>query len=179
MGHYSVKSAYAVIREIREGDSSSDNFGFWRKMWNLKIPLKVKHFVWRASNGRLPTKDHLLAKHVNVCHLCPVCNREIKTILHVLVTCRFASLCWKEANIWVDLQQVNNFLEHMITALQKHSLKVVRKIGMLAWAIWKNINDILWNQKGSEYGKVTASAFLDLNSRDNAQDRSFDSNLGS
>ncbi|KAL8115127.1 hypothetical protein AgCh_021812 [Apium graveolens] len=40
----------------------SNNPGFWRKLSNLKIPVKVKHFLWQAVTGCLPTKDALRVK---------------------------------------------------------------------------------------------------------------------
>ncbi|WOG96664.1 hypothetical protein DCAR_0416000 [Daucus carota subsp. sativus] len=47
------------------------NSGFWRKLWNPKIPPKVKNFLWRASTNCLPTKDLLRSKRVQVINLCP------------------------------------------------------------------------------------------------------------
>ncbi|KAL8121558.1 hypothetical protein AgCh_018338 [Apium graveolens] len=62
MGNYTVKSAYLLLQEIKGGYQVSNNSGFWRKLWNLKIPSKVKHFLWRAITGCLPTKDQLRVK---------------------------------------------------------------------------------------------------------------------
>lgn len=59
MGHYSVKSAYIVIQETKTHSHTAANSGFWRKLWNLKIPPKVKNFLWRAAANCLPTKDLL------------------------------------------------------------------------------------------------------------------------
>ncbi|KAK1398571.1 hypothetical protein POM88_008434 [Heracleum sosnowskyi] len=47
LGIYSVKSAYLMLQTADERSRNS-NSGFWRKLWNLKIPLKVKHFLWRV-----------------------------------------------------------------------------------------------------------------------------------
>ena len=48
-GLYSVKSGYRVAREVKEqGPSSSEDGGrgsWWVKMWALKIPPKIKHFI--------------------------------------------------------------------------------------------------------------------------------------
>lgn len=41
LGIYSVKSAYFKLRETRRSNQN-DNAGYWRKLLNLKIPLKVK-----------------------------------------------------------------------------------------------------------------------------------------
>lgn len=51
-GVFSVKSAYYVVLPVVEkavaGENSSRDFRtpLWKKMWQLKIPLKVKIFAW-------------------------------------------------------------------------------------------------------------------------------------
>ena len=57
MGNYSVKSAYLLTQEAKNENGIAANSGFWRKLWNLKIPPKVKNFLWRACTNSLPTKD--------------------------------------------------------------------------------------------------------------------------
>lgn len=47
LGHYSVKSAYAAIKEARPVNGTQDNLK-WNRLWNMQVPLKVKHFIWRA-----------------------------------------------------------------------------------------------------------------------------------
>lgn len=59
MGHYSVKSGYIVLQEAKPSIITADNSGFWRKLWQLKIPSKMKNFLWRAVTNCLPTKDLL------------------------------------------------------------------------------------------------------------------------
>lgn len=36
MGNYSVKSAYLLMQEDKEGNSTDSNSGFWRSLWNFK-----------------------------------------------------------------------------------------------------------------------------------------------
>lgn len=55
MGNYSVKSAYTLLQELNTDQNIPSNSGFWRRLWNLKIPPKVKHFLWRAVTNCLPT----------------------------------------------------------------------------------------------------------------------------
>lgn len=101
MGHYSVKSAYILLQESKTIVSTGDNSGFWRKLWQLKIPSKVKNFLWRAVSSCLPTKDLLQAKSVQVNILCPVCNTVSESIMHTLLLCSFAELCHGLTNIAV------------------------------------------------------------------------------
>lgn len=39
MGRYTVKSAYTMLQEKKHGQHSSDSSGFWKRLWNLKIPV--------------------------------------------------------------------------------------------------------------------------------------------
>ncbi|KAL8149774.1 hypothetical protein AgCh_006690 [Apium graveolens] len=89
-GNYTVKSAYLMIQESKCDRMLEDNSGFWRKMWNLKIPPKVKNFLWRALSNCLPTKDLLRQRHVQISAVCPTCNDHNESILHSLVQCSFA-----------------------------------------------------------------------------------------
>ncbi|XP_074378327.1 uncharacterized protein LOC141719860 [Apium graveolens] len=49
---------------------------------------------------------------------------------------------------------------------------------MVIWALWKNRNDIIWNQKGMESSEVLVSAHLCFNQWKSAQDKTFDNYLG-
>lgn len=93
MGSYSVKSAYSLLLESKTHNHTGDNSGFWRCLWNLKIPSKVKNFLWRACSNCLPTKDFLRARKIPVNELCPSCNEAPESIVHTLVTCSYASTC--------------------------------------------------------------------------------------
>lgn len=41
LGIYTVKSAHLVLQKIKR-NSQENNSGFWRKLWNLKIPPRSK-----------------------------------------------------------------------------------------------------------------------------------------
>lgn len=93
LGNYSVKSAYSLIQENKPAYHTSENYGFWRNLWNLKVPQKVKHFFWRAATNSLPSKTQLRSRRVDVNVLCPICNLAPETIMHSLVECQFARDC--------------------------------------------------------------------------------------
>lgn len=67
---------------------SSNSVGwrqFWIRVWNLKIPNMIDNFIWRLSDGILPTKQALEKKHViqdATCALCREGERKIASILY-------------------------------------------------------------------------------------------------
>ena len=65
-GLFTVRSAYKLAMEsygISGGASSSNDNNlrcFWKKLWRLPVPHKVKHFLWHACRDILPTKANLM-----------------------------------------------------------------------------------------------------------------------
>lgn len=79
-----------MIHNSKAYSHSSDNSGFWRKLWNLKVQPKIKNFLWIAATGCLLTKDRLRARKVEVNVMCSNWNDNPESITHTLVTCSFA-----------------------------------------------------------------------------------------
>ncbi|GAU49989.1 hypothetical protein TSUD_272900 [Trifolium subterraneum] len=56
-GEYSVKSAYYNIMENLIENEAFRVEGNCLSIWKLKIPQKVKVFLWRMARGCLPTRE--------------------------------------------------------------------------------------------------------------------------
>lgn len=54
-------------------------------IWSLKIPPKIKSFLWRAALNIIPTCNNLNKKHVMIDYTCPVYRGHVETVLHVFV----------------------------------------------------------------------------------------------
>ena len=59
-----VKTAYRVALRTStqtwvEHSTARENGPTWNKVWDLKVPPKVKMFLWRACSNCLPTRDKL------------------------------------------------------------------------------------------------------------------------
>ena len=74
-GEYSVRSAYhfLVAAEDSLAPSSSSlvhEHSVWKKIWKMKVPNKIRHFIWSVAKDSLPTKVNLKAWHVPVDDVC-------------------------------------------------------------------------------------------------------------
>uniref|UniRef100_A0A803PY00 Reverse transcriptase zinc-binding domain-containing protein n=1 Tax=Cannabis sativa TaxID=3483 RepID=A0A803PY00_CANSA len=103
-GQFSVKSAYRLLQDQKDEQTGNNYSGFWVKLWQLKIPPKVKNLLWRAVSGCLPTSFMLCTKNVDVPATCPVCQGNIETIMHALVTCPFAHACLNKVSATTSLK---------------------------------------------------------------------------
>lgn len=62
---FSVRSAYKIAMEmtsVGEAATSSNDSGlrkFWKYLWQVNVPHKVRHFAWRACKDILPTYENL------------------------------------------------------------------------------------------------------------------------
>ena len=67
-GVFSVKNAYGVASQMSlvESTVSSSNGSqeksFWKKLWQINVPHKIRHFAWRACRDILPLKTKLVKK---------------------------------------------------------------------------------------------------------------------
>ena len=108
-GVYSVKSGYrALCEEARNeeasGSSSVLSTGFWSSIWKLKVPGKVKHFMWKACSDCLPTKTHLVKRRVLTNPFCHLCNRAEEDTHHALWGCEAIKQVWDRDFYWVNFE---------------------------------------------------------------------------
>ena len=76
-GLFTVKSLYI--------DFMSGHTRFLRKyIWKMKVPLKIRIFMWFLYRKEILTKDNLVRRRWNGCKKCCFCDQE-KTIQHLLL----------------------------------------------------------------------------------------------
>ncbi|KAJ0781217.1 putative reverse transcriptase zinc-binding domain-containing protein [Helianthus annuus] len=112
--------------------------------WNRIAVPKINHFVWRATESRIPTATALARRNVNVGNeRCPLCGIAEEDAHHLLVACSFARSVWWSVLVWVKLpiprafESVNQVLQHVQNygsdGLRK---RVVQSIALLTlWII--------------------------------------------
>lgn len=64
-GLFSIKSTYRYLQEIKDAEANIVVSEFWKKMWKIRVPLKVKDLLWRAASNCLPTKTLLRGEKEN------------------------------------------------------------------------------------------------------------------
>ena len=99
-GLFTIKSMYE--------DLMNDHTPYLRKyLWKLKIPLKIKIFMWFLSNKVLLTKDNLVKRQWTGCTKCVFCVEQ-ETIEHLFISCLLARLLRRTVNFTFDLPSPSN-----------------------------------------------------------------------
>ncbi|KAD6455049.1 hypothetical protein E3N88_09755 [Mikania micrantha] len=142
---FSVK---AVRREIEENtyQLQSGRLFFWNN-WVLK---KVNVFVWRACMNRIPTKDALLCRGMEVgSSMCLSCGMVDESVDHLLVTCVVARAIWWQICRWLKIpcpttfESVEGLLDHVDTSGREKKMKKVMNLifQTTLWRIWQTRNE--------------------------------------
>jgi hypothetical protein len=144
-GKFSVKSLYT--------DFMSGHTRFLKKyLWKLKVPLKIRIFMWFLNRKVLLTKDNLAKRKWTGCTKCVFCDSK-ESIEHLFIRCPFASLLWRVIYFTFNIPaptNIKNLFGKWLNGIDKVVKERIR-IGVCAllWAIWNCQNDIVFNSAGS------------------------------
>ena len=145
-GVFLVKSAYYVaiplVDKIERGESSNGDYKtlLWKKMWQLKIPSKVRIFSWRACINGLPTHVNLRNRGIGIDALYPLCGKAPKSTQHALIFCeKIWELWWHWQACPISLLVENHaFIDVAMQILEKGTSHDLELFFVTAWSIWYN-----------------------------------------
>lgn len=115
---FPVRSAYRMITAIkslredwlehRPAHSNTAAEGrSWTQLWKIKIPSKVRVFVWRLAHTSLPSGTVRQDRNMADSSECSICNALEDTWRHSLFDCRMARCTWALGD--------EELLEHVIS----------------------------------------------------------------
>ena len=90
-----------------------------RLLWKLKLPLKIKIFLWYLNKGVTLTKDNLVRRNWTGSTSCAFCNRE-ETIQHLFFECHYAKFLWRALQITFGIHSptsINDMFTSWLLAL--------------------------------------------------------------
>ena len=69
--------------------------GSWKSVWRLKVPNKVKVFLWRACSGAFPTKVVLHKRKIVEDKLRDQCLVEVEDEVRAIWSCDYIREVWE------------------------------------------------------------------------------------
>ena len=146
-GSYSVKSGYRFLLENSAQFQSTDHDAeYWKNVWSLEVPSKIKNFVWRASKDALPVKKNLLHRRISQDGQCEICKAGDEDCLHALFFCPEVQAMWIADPQWKWLTKMCGSTMKDIFKRVFSEKKDAELLAFTAWAIWNRRNQLRFNE---------------------------------
>ena len=135
--NYSVKSGYKFLLENSEQfQRPTQGIGFWKKVWGMEIPCKIKNFLWKASREALLVKKNLCRRKIAQDGQCETYKEKDEDCLHALFFCFDVQVMWNMEPQWRWLPEMEGcgvkdifkraFIEKLDTKL----------LAVTSWSVW-------------------------------------------
>jgi len=146
---FTVKSAYGVAQRLLNPTLGNHSMAgvigrFWKSVWKLNTPPKVRNFLWRACSNILPTRDNLHRKKLQVEPWCAICHQPIETVCHILWECPLARNVWTlvKGRTQKSAAQASDFLALTRSMVERLPKEEMERRSAIAWAIWNARNKL-------------------------------------
>lgn len=93
-GELNVKDLYVELDKINHRD------GPWHQIWKMKIPNRIKIFLWKLGNSVLQVRVRLRKFITSIDKKCLFCNEVEETIVHIFWNCNVADSTWLDIQEW-------------------------------------------------------------------------------
>ncbi|XP_019167626.1 PREDICTED: uncharacterized protein LOC109163328 [Ipomoea nil] len=146
-GIFTISSAY----DIATGASSLTEAAKWNSIWKLKVPNRIRSFLWLVAHGRIMTNSNRVKRGLTTCDKCWACDDLIEDVDHVLRSYPAAKDLCKA--VFPDSFQRRSMLPFSIWLLDglasksdgKGPLNASSLFAITLWWIWKWRNEAVFN----------------------------------
>ncbi|KAL3813976.1 hypothetical protein ACJIZ3_015244 [Penstemon smallii] len=154
-GIFSVRSAYHLAirldRDADHGAGSSSNsnevhLNDWKWLWSIKLPNKIKIFLWRACRNLLPTRSNLVKRKIIDVDKCVICGSDTEDVIHCLLSCQLARQVWALSGLsWRNYNwEGSDVRGWMLSLKSKMDAKDFNLGVLLCWSIWHARNKLFF-----------------------------------
>ncbi|XP_058776483.1 uncharacterized protein LOC131650791 [Vicia villosa] len=161
-GNYPVRSGYRLWRKAKKRQNVGEGEASWSNLWKISAAPRFK-LLWRICKDFLPTRKRLRLHHVPCVEECPLCNLSIEDDWHIFFGCAESLISWRAAGlgpiIESRIQVVSDVRSVIFDICNSEDRKVAGRVAVMVEALWKNRNDMVWNNEKDEASRLGWLAF--------------------
>ncbi|KAK9019411.1 hypothetical protein V6N11_053935 [Hibiscus sabdariffa] len=133
----------------------------WKHIWSLQVSQRIPCFLWITCRQKLMTNLERCKLQLTDDPHCPLCHREVESILHTLRDCVYLRQYWRRI---VPQAFLNTFFSSSVQGWLRQNLhsnilfctnlpwKLV--FSSILWHTWKNRNEAVFNGSSSTFEQV-------------------------
>ena len=118
------------------------------RVWDARLPTKVKFFAWLLHHGRLNTRAHLFHRNIKTREesWCEQCPGILETDVHIFLGCSKARVVWHKLQFVV---QENTLRQPWNFEFTPHLPETIRSDVMMLtlWHVWKARNAMIFEHQ--------------------------------
>ena len=164
-GTYSVRSAYRLLcEETSATDLGCSDYGvwkrFWKKVWSIRVPHKVRQFLWRACTESLPTMVNMQRRCIVPTALCSFCHSAEEDVRHVLWSCPVLSPVWASHVLACKLfrRRHFSFVDTLSDLFVLGTTESTAEIVFMFWLLWNRRNQVMYRNEAEPLESIPALA---------------------
>ncbi|PWA46631.1 RNA-directed DNA polymerase, eukaryota [Artemisia annua] len=140
--------------------------------WSKDVPIKINVFIWKLLLDKLPTRDNLEEKGLDVpSSLCGVCDHVTESSSHVFLSCQVAMEIWRQFGRWWDLDIPHlSSMKDLLEWVDNLKISKIQRMGLYnvvitaAWSIWRFRNETIFGvnkpKKALIFDFIVSQAFF-------------------
>jgi len=116
-------------------------------LWNTKVTPKAQMLGWRVFLNKLPTKDNLLTRGIQLQNnLCELCCAHEENVDHLFFSCTVSQMVCNMYDRWLGLSTVHHVKAR--ANFQQFHLFDLNSTQNLVWkGMWLAIIGEIWNHR--------------------------------
>lgn len=125
----------------------------WKSIWRWPGPQRIRTFLWLVDHKAILTNQERSRRHISAPDTCPICKREVESLLHVFRDCDHVRSLWinlspslSAGTIFFSISNVREWLVDNILkgTMLKQEIRWDLLFGNLCWFIWKRRNNLVF-----------------------------------
>ncbi|MBA0550910.1 hypothetical protein Golob_021819, partial [Gossypium lobatum] len=168
---FTIRSSYKLLQDI-EIDSraytlQNETRNFYKNLWILNLPSKIKITIWQLAWNYIPTWVNLHYRRLQSQTTCSGCGSAAETTNHIFRECPVAMKVWEELS-FSELFQVPymEFFQWLTWVFEQNTPTSRRVFCCALWAIWgernKRVHERI-NRSGKEIAGFIRRYISELN----------------
>uniref|UniRef100_A0A2N9G6M3 Reverse transcriptase domain-containing protein n=1 Tax=Fagus sylvatica TaxID=28930 RepID=A0A2N9G6M3_FAGSY len=122
---------------------------FWKRVWFIQVPHKVRKFIWRACSDSLPTMLNMKRRSIVPTANCSFCHLEDEDVKHALWSCPGLSPVWAPHALAYKLvrRRHSSFLDIMSDLFVLGTTESISELVFMFWLLWNRRNQMLYRNE--------------------------------